>query len=1078
MSYSKNFIDADLAYDLCNSDDETNLSNGEKLSISDAFHLCMDKLQRVDIRFIAKKSGTWAEIVVDKLRGVAIFQNPLEFKDKPYNIYDGWVTREVYLSGFIPEKLKDAQFANRHFPGRFTVNVDALSELCAEFKLAYEDIDISLGAPFVPCDIYSDFIEFLLRLKNTPKVEYNSLRARFKVAVSNQDDMRTIKNHPIYSTSKMHALEIITKTMNAVTLKVYDERYDYHSGKKIRIFNKEETQKVLEIQRRITASFKSYLASSKYRSRRVKESYYKQFVGFNNCTIDGSYLTLPDLNPNISLFPRQLNSVARALISDSNLLFAHRVGAGKTYIIIVTAHELYRTGKSKKNLVVVPNNILQDFENAHKLLYGNDNILVITPKMFTPDKRRNTLSKIQHGDYVAVYMPYSCFDKITMSKAYKVKKMIDEIAEVKAAIAVASTCTERNSLESLSKKKADKLQKFKDEYVDPEWQCFDALKIDTLFVDEAHNFKSITIETHCDNIVGMSSKGSKRANNMLEKVHSVNRTIFSTGTPLTNSLAELFVLQTFLQPEQLKFRNRKIDSFDMWLNTFAESETDVECDITQNLRTTTRFTAFHNLPELMGMFSTVCDFCFDIVDEELPDFDGYTNKVIKKSPIQAEYIKGLAKRAEFVRQHKIHRKDDNYLKITTDGRKCTIAPELLGLYDGFENSKINTCAKKVFDINQNYPDKAQVVFCDVGTPKEGFNVYDELKYQLVKLGIPAKEIAFIHDAKNEKQRNRLFERVNNAEVKVIIGSTEKLGVGVNIQRNLKALHHLSVPWRPADMEQREGRILRHGNTCDEVEIYRYITEGTFDSYSWQLLQNKQKFISSFLSGTSTVRNLDDLSNSVLSYAELKALAIGNKLIRQRVETANKLEHTRIASRQRRKQLAEISFSIEKLNEKIPVQKKLIRTTAADIELYATSRKKIPNDERVAFGEELIYALQGNYYKEEQNLFDTYQGFDVILPSGMNVEHPYIYVKSVNGGSYYLEMEYEKPRGCCLRIDILLDHLDERLANQKAELSQMRKQLKDAKADLALGNPYPDTIEALEGELEKIDNKIKEESEAA
>lgn len=1072
MEYLNTYEEPVLPYEFGDEYDEDEAGEDEILSISDAFRCSCNKLRRIDIAYIAKRSGTWKERVVDELAGKAMFQNPLEFKYKPWNIDDGWMTRRAYLDGFVRQKLRIARFYNRRMPGRFTVNEDVLSRINDAFDIPFEEIDITLGSVFIPNDIYARFIQTELGLIECPVVEYNALRARYKVEISSESDLAAIKRNPFYSTRKMHALENIIKTMNAATLKVYDERYDYYTGKRVRILNKEETQLVIEIQKKLIRAFKKYITASTYRTKRVKEAYNKLFVGFNNCSFDGSYLTFPGLNPKIKLYEKQLNCVEHALMTDTNLLIAHKVGAGKTYIIIVIAHELYRTGKSKRNLIVVPNNILQDFEKSHLLLYPDDNILVVTPKMFVPKNRRKTLTMIQEGDYTAIYMPYSCFDRLKMSKAYKLNIMSEEIARINAEASSADTYTERSSLRKFGERKFKEMCKFREEYKDPDWQCFDELNIDTLFLDEAHNYKNIRINTNCDNIVGMNTKGSARSNNMLEKSNSVKRKIFSTGTPLTNSLSELFVLQTYLQPEQLKFRD--IGSFDMWLNTFAEAETDMECDVTQNLRSVTRFTSFHNLTELMGMFSNVCDFCFDIEDAELPKFSGYTNVIVPKSKAQAKILKELVKRADAVRRRVVSRKDDNLLKITTDGRKCALDTRLLGIYDDTSCCKIKACAEKVFEVYNREEGKTQIVFSDIGTPKEGFNVYDELKYQLIILGIPAREIAFAHDAKNERQRRKLFKDVNSGAIRVVIGSTEKLGVGVNIQTKLCALHHLSVPWRPADIEQREGRILRRGNTCESVEIFRYITEGTFDSYSWQILQNKQKFISSFLSGTAEIRDMDDLSNAILSYAELKALAIGNKLIRERVEIANQLEHTRIASRQRQRQLTEFERAVKTLTKEIPRQKDLIKTILADIQMYSESRIKISSEERMAFGEELIYALKGNSYKESQNIFDEYQGFEVILPSGMNVEHPFIYLKSVNGGMYYLEMDYEKPLGCCRRIDILLSRLEERAQTQKAELSRMRKQLKDSKSELALGNTYPDKIDELERELEEIDKKIKED----
>lgn len=560
---------------------------------------------------------------------------------------------------------------------------------------------------------------------------------------------------------------------------------------------------------------------------------------------------------------------------------------------------------------------------------------------------------------------------------------------------------------------------------------------------------------------------------MLQKVHYVNRAVFSTGTPLTNSIADLYTLMTYLQPEQLKFRS--IDSFDMWINTFGERESDFELDVSHKLRPVTRFSTFHNLTELMEMFSLVCSFYYEDGGDELPEAD-YVNVTLQKTAEQEEYIKSLGERTDMIRRRLVKRTEDNLLKITTDGRKCALDQRLVGLSFLYGESKINACAEKIFEIYQAHSGKAQVVFSDIGTPKDGFNVYDELRGSLVLLGIPRSEIAFVHDADSERKRTLLFEAVNRGRIRVIVGSTEKLGVGVNIQKNLVALHHLSIPWRPSDVEQREGRILRRGNTCERVHIFRYITEGTFDGYSWQLLENKQKFIAGFLSGTSAVQSVSDISDTILTYAEVKALAIGNKLIKQRVETANRLEHLRISHRQRVRQLDSLKRLIDTLPGKIKRQKQLIQHTRQDYALYCLGRGRVAREERQSFGEELIEALRNQACSYEARVFDTYRGFTVELPADVPQDKPYVSLVGKSGERYYVAIEYGKPMGCAQRMDIVLDRLDVRAGEQTATLTRYRRQLKDARADYARGNPFTEQIDALEKELERIDTELNESEE--
>lgn len=1074
MMFQTQAIDMDLQYDEGYGEEQEYAEDPAERSdsVSDAFIFCRRKYHVVDIRYIASKAGVTPEEVVKKLEGKAIFQDPAYFADKSeWTLEDGWVFHERYLSGFGPEKLRLAEQMNRRFPGHFTENIKMWKRLIEEHGIT-EQPEITLGSPFIPCEIYASFIQKLLRLRKKPIVRFNPVKSSYEVIITAKDDMDSIRKNKLYSTLRMNALDIIIKTLNAATLKIYDESTSY-SGKVIRIFNAEQTYLVQEIQKRIIAEFKRFVEASETRMERIREAYIRRFSGYYSEAYDGSYLTFPDLNPEIIPYSYQKNAVACTLESEGNRIFIFPVGAGKTYIIIISVHELHRTGLSTNNLVVVPNNILQDVEAAHRLLYPNDEILVATPSMFNAD-RQGTLEKIRDGRYVAVYMAYSSFNRIKMSKAYRARKMSQEIAELRAAAAGASTKTEGDAIRSKADRLSMKLYDFIREYEDPGFLCFDQLNIQTLFVDEAHNFKNISIKTRADNIVGMRQKGSARADEMLEKVHYVDRAIFTTGTPLCNSLADLYTLMLYLQPEQLKFRS--IDTFDMWINTFGEQISDFELDVAVDLRVVTRFASFHNLNELMSMFSMVCDFGYDVRPPISVKVVRETVE-IKMLPEEQEYIRSLADRVDLIRRHKVKRTEDNLLKVTTDGRKCTLDPRLVGIEGDFSGCKVDVCADKVAEIYRRFPDKAQVVFCDIGTPKSGFNLYDTLRYKLVERGMRYDEIAFVHSANNEQKRLELFRRVNSGEIKVIVGSTEKLGVGVNIQERLVAIHHLSIPWRPSDLEQRRGRMERSGNTCETAYEFNYIKIGSLDGYLWQKLESKQRFIASFLSGSASVSKVDDIADTVLSYSEIKALAIGNPLIKVRVETANRIEHLRISSRRRERELGAMRALIEEQPDRMARQKELIRITEADDRFYRETRVKISLEERTAFGEELIEALRQNADRPEPRVFDSYQGFTVELPARMAADKPYVNVLSPNGGRYYVAMDLEKPMGCAQRLDILFDRLPLRAEEQKETQSQLRRQLKDAREDYARGNPYPDRIDELESKLSRIDKQL-EESEAA
>ncbi|MBO7217538.1 MAG: hypothetical protein J6V50_02435, partial [Clostridia bacterium] len=610
-----------------------------------------------------------------------------------------------------------------------------------------------------------------------------------------------------------------------------------------------------------------------------------------------------------------------------------------------------------------------------------------------------------------------------------------------------------------------------------DWLAFDKLGIETLVVDEAHNFKNIPLSTKADNIVGMHATGSVKCKEMAEKTKVVKKVIFATATPITNSLSDLFALQTYLQSEELKFRG--IDAFDMWLNSFADKRTSFEVEPDgKRLRSITRFSKFHNLTELMMLFSTVCDFYYsDENNELLPKFDGYIKVCVEKCKAQTEYYNELSTRIDRVRSRKVTPTEDNLLKITVDGRSCAVHPQLVGdkykVLPG-EESKITKCAEKVIELYLEYPETCQLVFSDVGTPKSEFNVYDALKEELVKRGIRAAEIAYIHDATTEKARTRLFAAINSGKVRVVIGSTVKLGVGVNVQERLIAIHHLSVPWRPSDLTQRDGRLIRQGNTCEKVFIYCYVTTGTFDSYSWQLLETKQRFISNFLSATLASREADDVSDTVLNYAEIKALAVGNPLIKQRIETSNLLERVLSACRSRQNELTRLRVIVDSTPAKIKKLKLQLAVLKLDIKHYEKNRESVPKEERMAFGEELLYALSENSMQVSERYFEEYQGFKIYLPADMKAEEPYVIIRSANGGKYEVKMNTDKSLGCATRIDNKLVCLSDDAAKAEESIAVCERQREVAIADIEKGNKYLDEVQEVRKLLADIDRILEEE----
>lgn len=1043
---------------------------------------CVNQYGRADPGVIASLTGKSPQVLLSHdLRG-AVFQDPAVFRDGgPWAADKGWLLRDQYLCGNVMAKLRLANEMNKQYPNLFQDNIEALQKILPDMPSA-DEIHVSLGATWLSESLYEAFVQDLLKLSQRPVIRY--VRSLCKWTVQTDAAAKTsVLSSYVYGTLDLSAVKIIEQTMNAKTAKVYDYIHHY-DGKIDSVLNPDKTQAVQEKQKIILREFNEWIHATPARNEMVQEHYCNAFVGHIGSRFDGSFLQFPDMNPNVQLYPRQRDAIARILLSGENVLLAHPVGAGKTFEMIGAAHELKRMGLSSKTMIVVPNNILQATVDLHRHLYPNDRFLAVYPRDFSPAKRDAALHRIKEGDYVCIYMAYSSFDMIVMSKDHWIRKQHQEIRDLQGAVSRCTDKSEKRMLESEVAKRQKQLSKYVVEAEDCPWMTFDELDVQTLFVDEAHNYKNIPLSSRTDNIVGMHNRGSKKCQEMLEKCRSVDRLIFATGTPLTNSLADLFVMQSYLQPEELRFRN--IGTFDMWINTFGERETNYEIDVdAKALRPVTRFSSFHNLTELMSLFSNVCDFSEAEEDHsDLPAFKGYTDVCVPKSAAQAEYILHLSKRTELIRAHKVKRTEDNLLKITTQGRACALDIRLVNTAEAkirctaFDVAlgKIHACANQVMFLYKEHPGTCQIIFSDIGTPKAGFNVYHELKNELILRGIPAEQVAFIHDATSEKTRVAMFHSMNRGKLRVVIGSTAKLGIGVNVQEKLIALHHLSVPWRPADMVQREGRILRRGNTCRQVYIYRYITEGTFDSYSWQLLENKQRFISSFLSGTAAARDREDIADAVLTYAEVKALAIGNPLIKKRVETANLLDRKRLAFRQRQKQLSELRSILEQYPKKQEKLRRLRDTIGKDIDLYSAEKATIPMDERRAFGEELKDAIFQNELMETERRFDTYQGFDIILPANMLRERPYVYIRSRHGSSYYLDMDGDKPLGFSKRIDYLLEHLQERSAGVERSMQEEQKQYLEAKADLARGNSFLDEIDRLTQELDRLDRELGNKKE--
>lgn len=1059
-------------------------------SISDGLVYSLSNLGRVDIEYISSITGENYKTVIGALKG-SIYQNP-ETWDECF--YKGWETSEEYLSGNMMRKWKAAKDANKEYNGYFADNIRAIEKVLPP-TVATKDIYVTLGSPWVPADVIDDFIEYLLgdwrrywysiNDEEDFHTKHDELTGTWEIPFKSRYN-HDVKVTRTYGTDRINALHILERTLNMKSVAVTDEVVcNTNSSGKKRVINQSETILAIEKQNKMIKAFQKWVWEDERRKERLEVIFENNFSCVRRRIFDGSFLRFPDMSPAINLYPYQKDAVARILFTPNTLL-AHDVGAGKTYVMIAAAMEMRRMGLSEKNMFVVPNNIVGQWKNIFYAMYPSANILCVEPKSFAPSKRESVLERIRDEDFDGIIIAYSCFEQIPLSKEYYQNQLIDE-QELIAEIA-----GKKNKATSRLKKKQEAVSKALSELavaMDDLYNgvYFDDLGITRLFVDEAHNFKNVPIETKADKVLGISASGSKKCQDMMDKVRMVQKkndgagVVFATGTPITNSITDAFIMQMYLQSGELAMLD--LQSFDSWIGMFAERSTEFEIDVdTSSYRLATRFSKFHNLPELTSLLSSIADFHQVDTSVGIPQIDGYADALVSKTNEFADYLKDISQRAEDVRKGYVSRKDDNMLKITTDGRKAALDLRLVDPNAMFTyQSKVARCVENVADIyfRTTAQKSVQIIFCDTSTPKTGFNIYDEVKTMLQSKGIPADKIAFIHDAETEAQRNAMFAEVRNGDIRVLLGSTFKLGLGVNIQDKLIALHHIDVPWRPADMTQREGRILRQGNTNSKVQLFRYITEGSFDAYSWQLLETKQRFITGLLSGSLTERSGTDIEDTVLDYAEVKALAVGNPLVKERVETANEL--SRYLTLQRK--LVESRIRMEKELLEMPGKKSNqennILGCEADIAYYtgwkqanpAPSDNKVKKDvaeKRKQLRDYIHSSLMGYVLEPKEKILMTYRGFEIILPVNMTREKPYVWLK--RNGRYYVELG-DTNTGNLIRIDNFLDDLQTHLDKLNKGLAKLWERERQLKEELRKEESFSDEIENCRQKLEKLDKKL-------
>ena len=856
--------------------------------------LSLSEQGHVDLGYMSKLTGKTTEAIINDLTGI-IFRDPVKVDTDGNPIY---LPADEYLSGNVREKLQAAKAVATNDP-HFQVNVAALEKVQPK-DLEASEISVRLGATWIPAEYVQQFLEELLDApyytRRMVKVEFAAYTGSWAITNKKFGD-GNIKATVTYGTNRANAYLIAENALNLRSTQIRD-KVTAADGSVSWVLNKEATQAAQEKQRQICEQFQDWIFKEPERRQRLVTIYNEKFNALRPREYDGSHLKFPGMNPEITLRPHQLNAIAHVLYGN-NVLLAHEVGAGKTYEMVASAMEKKRLGLCSKTLIVVPNHLTEQMASEALLLYPNAEILVAKKTDFKKENRKKFCARIATGNYDIIVIGHSQFEKIPLSAERQhmylqrqIDDVIDQIALLKSSRAENFTIKQMERTRKQLKKKLDKLndQQRKDDVV-----TFEDLGVDSLMVDEAHYFKNAMIATKMRNVAGISQTESQKSSDMLMKcmyldeVTSGHGIVFATGTPISNSMTEMYVMMRYLQRGLLE--KEGLLNFDSWASTFGESITAIELNPTgTGYRTKTRFARFYNLPELMSLFKMSADIqTADMLHLPVPELVGGkpTNVVLQPSEVQKRMVKGLADRAEKVRSGKVQPTEDNMLRITNDGRKLALDQRLMNpLLPDDPGSKANACVDKVYEIWEKTKEQrsTQMIFCDLSTPKEdGFDVYNDVRDKLVAKGIPKEEVQFIHDADTETKKAELFGKVRNGTVRVLMGSTQKMGAGTNVQTRLIALHHLDCPWRPADIAQRNGRMVRQGNLNKEVSIFIYVTESTFDSYSWQLVENKQKFISQIMTSKSPARSCEDLDEAALTYAEVKALAAGNPMIKEKMD---------------------------------------------------------------------------------------------------------------------------------------------------------------------------------------------------
>ena len=1048
---------------------------------NEALAVSMTEHGKVDLSFMSGLCGKPGEKITEELAGV-IYRNP---------VTQEWETADSYLSGNVREKLRIAENFLESTP-EYKRNVEALKNVQPK-RLEASEIEVRLGSMWIPLEVYERFmIETFqppkyIAANHTIKIQYSSYTGEWNIQGKNIDGSILATN--TYGTKRANAYRLLENSLNLKNIQIFDT-YTDSEGKEHRELNKKETILAGQKQDMIKEKFKDWIFKDRERREMLVTIYNERFNSIRPRQYDGSHLEFPGMSPEITLKPHQKNAVAHQLYG-GNTLLAHCVGAGKTFEMAAAAMEAKRIGITHKSLFVVPNHLTEQWGAEFLTLYPAANILVATKKDFQPANRKKFCARIATGDYDAVIIGHSQYEKIPLSAERQRNILEEQIDEIEMAISLAKEAQGENytikqmvkSRKNLEVRLAKLNDKKKDDVV-----TFEKLGIDRLFVDESHAFKNLFLYTKMRNVAGVAQTESQKAMDMYNKCRYMDEITggkgitFATGTPVSNSMTELYTIQRYLQYDRLQ--EMELGMFDNWASTFGETITALELSPEgSSYRMKTRFANFFNLPELMSVFQEVADIqTADMLKLPVPQAE-YENIVLPASEEQKEILQSLAERAELVRNGAVDPSEDNMLKITTDGRKLALDQRLLNdMLPDTENNKVSACAERCFTIWEETKGQkaAQLVFCDSSTPKKDgtFNVYDALKEKLMKKGIPEEEIAFIHDANTDVQKARLFSKVRSGQVRFLLGSTSKMGAGTNVQDRLIALHHLDVPWRPADIEQQEGRILRQGNKNKKVKIFRYITENTFDAYSWQLIENKQKFIGQIMTSKSPVRSCQDVDEAALSYAEVKALATGNPKIKEKMDLDVQMTKLKMLKANYESNLFRLQDAIAvEYPEKIAKYEEL--TTAYDTDIkHIDTVLNTPflmeihgvtyNDEKAA-GEMLVQACtqMKKAHADAENI-GSFWGFQMKISYSLFDNS--FYVRLTREASFIVEVKKDPVRNI-ERILTAMRNLPGQKKTAEERLEDARQQLVQAKEEVQKPFEKEEELKFIQARLVKVNAEL-------